>query len=193
MMVLWDVVKLNFMWLVFSIPIITIGASTTAAYTVTLRMVEGTEGSVIKQFMEGFKQNWKQGGILGIITLIVAYCAYINFELFNKIENNPILFLIAGIFITFFGLVHLVYAFPILARYHNSLWKTIDNAKEVTFKYVFRTFGLWLLIALLCVLFIWNLTLMFIGLLIAPVSIFLTVSSFASKSFKQIEKDRLAG
>lgn len=35
----FDVIKLNFMWLLFSLPIITIGASTVAAMSVALKMV----------------------------------------------------------------------------------------------------------------------------------------------------------
>lgn len=39
---LTDLVKLNLMWLIFSLPIITLGISTIAAYTVTLKMAEGS-------------------------------------------------------------------------------------------------------------------------------------------------------
>lgn len=193
MIVLWDAVKLNFMWILFSLPIITIGASTAALFHVTLKMVDNTEGNVVKQFIEGFKLSWKQGIIMGMITMIAVYSTYLNFELFNKIDGNPIIFLLAGIFIAFFGLLHLTYAFPLIARYKNTIWNTLGNAKEVTFKYFFRTIGLWMLIALLCFAFVWNITLMFVGLLIAPVSICLVISAFANKSFNEIEKDRLAG
>ena len=37
---LWDMVKLNFMWLLFSLPVVTVGAATVAAYSVTLKMVD---------------------------------------------------------------------------------------------------------------------------------------------------------
>ena len=40
----WVVVKLNFFWLLFSLPIVTIGASTTAAFAVGLKMADGSEG-----------------------------------------------------------------------------------------------------------------------------------------------------
>ena len=37
---LFDMLKLNAMWILCSIPIVTIGASTTAAFTITLKMVD---------------------------------------------------------------------------------------------------------------------------------------------------------
>ena len=46
---LLDMIKLNFLWLLFSLPIITIGASTAAAFSVTLKMVDEREGYIAKQ------------------------------------------------------------------------------------------------------------------------------------------------
>ena len=38
--------KVNMLWLLFSIPVVTMGAATIAAYDVTLRMVDNEEGYV---------------------------------------------------------------------------------------------------------------------------------------------------
>ena len=43
---LMDVFKLNCMWLLCSLPIVTMGAATTAAYTITLKMVNDEEGYI---------------------------------------------------------------------------------------------------------------------------------------------------
>ncbi len=192
MVTLWDAVKLNFMWILFSLPIITIGASTTAAFSVTLKMIENNEGHVVRQFIQAFKENWKQGIPMGLIVLVVAYCAYLNFEIFNQLPDGSVLLLISGVLIIFFGLLHITYAFPLSARYKNSLRETFSNSKEIAIKFFFRTVLLWILIALLIVVFILNYTLMLIGLLVGPVSIFLVVSSFAVRFFRQIEKDSLS-
>ena len=63
---LWDMIKLNFLWLVFSLPVVTMGAATVAAYSVTLKMVDEREGYVGRQFIKAFKENWKQGIPLGL-------------------------------------------------------------------------------------------------------------------------------
>lgn len=184
---LWDVVKLNFLWLICSLPIVTIGPATIALYTVTLKMVDDQEGHVVTQFIKAFKGNLKQGIPLGLIYLITSYLCYLNFELFNKIEGNPMVFLIAAFVILAVGLVHLTYAFPLAARYHSSLKDILMNASAITFKYAIRTLALWLTVFVLIVLFMFNTTLMFIGFLIGPVAICLTISGFSMWIFKDIQ------
>lgn len=185
----WDMVKLNVLWVIFSLPIVTIGASTVAAYSVTLRMVDDSEGDVAKQFINSFKENWRQGIFLGIMSTAACYFVYLNLEFFNKLETSPITFLFAAIIISFLSLLYLTYAFPLCARYHNSLIGILKNSSAIALRYFVRTFALWLVIVVLILLFMFNTTLMFFGALIGPVSIFLTVSGFASKFFKEIEAE----
>ena len=65
-----DLVILNLLWLLFCIPVFTIGASTAAMYRVTLNMVRGEGGGVIRSFWASFKLNFKQGVLLFLILLI---------------------------------------------------------------------------------------------------------------------------
>ena len=53
----WDLVKLNFMWFLFSLPIVTIGASTVAAYSVAMKMVDDEEGYVARSFVSAFRED----------------------------------------------------------------------------------------------------------------------------------------
>ncbi|WP_162140149.1 YesL family protein [Haploplasma axanthum] len=192
MSTLWDILKLNFLWLVFSLPIVTIGASTVAAYSVTLKMVDNHEGNIMSDFYESFKKNLKQGIILGLITIFLAYCAYINIEVFNKAKDNPIIFLISGIFISYIGLVHITYAFPLLARYENTIKGTLLNSRKITYKYFFRTILLWIVVALLIGFFNFNVPLIFIGLIIGPSTVFYGASAISKKIFRNIENDNIS-
>ena len=74
---------LNILWFIFSIPIFTIGASTTALYSVTLKIVRNEEGNLTKDFIKSFKQNFKQSTsvwiiltLLGTLLLIDGYILY---------------------------------------------------------------------------------------------------------------------
>ena len=49
-------IKLNFLWLICSLPIVTIGVSTIAAFTITLKMVEEKEGYIARAFLKRLKQ-----------------------------------------------------------------------------------------------------------------------------------------
>lgn len=183
----WDMVKLNFLWLVFSIPIVTVGAATVAVHSVTLKMVKDHEGHIARQFVQAFKENWRQGIPMGLMAMVAAYFVYLNFEFFNKIEGNPILFLIAAIVIIFFALIYFTYAFAICARYHNSLINILKNSASISIKFFGKTLLLWAIIAILIVLFMFNTTLMLFGILIGPVCVFLTISGFAVNHFKAID------
>lgn len=47
---LLDVIRLNFLWILFSIPLVTIGASTVAALSVALKMADDEEGYIGRSF-----------------------------------------------------------------------------------------------------------------------------------------------
>lgn len=185
----WNMIKLNLMWWLFSLPIITVGCSTVAAYSVTLKMVENREGSVTKQFVQAFKANWQQGIPMGLITLFVSYAVYLNLQLFNHAEDHPLIFLFGAIFLGAVGLTHFTYAFPLSARYHNALLRTFRNSAAIAVRYFGHTLLLWLLLLVLIALFLFNSTLLFFGFLIGPACLFLTVSGFAVKLFRSIEKE----
>ena len=56
---LGDLIILNILWMITSIPIVTIGASTTALYYVTLKLVRDEDGYTIKSFFKSFRDNFK--------------------------------------------------------------------------------------------------------------------------------------
>jgi len=63
---------LGFLGFVFSIPVITMGASITAMFYVGMKLVRDEEGYVFKGFIKSFKQNFKQGFLIELIIGVVA-------------------------------------------------------------------------------------------------------------------------
>lgn len=186
---LWDLVKINFLWMVCSLPIVTFGAATIAAYSVTLMMADETEGYVARQFMKAFRANLKNGMPLGILFLFCGYVVWLDFSLFNQFPDNPIILLIAGIIAAFIFLLAFLYAFPLQARYENTLVNTLKNSIDISIRYFLRTLSLILVMAVELAMILWNSTTLFIGFLIGPAAIMLTVSGYAGYFFKQIEKE----
>ena len=186
---LWDMIKLNFLWMLFSLPVFTIGAATVAAYSVTLKMVDESEGYVGRQFIKAFRDNWKQGIPLGLLGLLAAYVVYLDFELFNKVENHPILFLIAGIVSAFVFAMAFIYAFPLSARYENTLPETLRNSARIATRYFLRTLALAAVLAVEIFIGLFNTTTLFFAILIGPACLMLTVSGFAIYFFREIERE----
>lgn len=190
---LLDMIKLNFLWLLFSLPIVTIGASTAAAFAITLKMVDEREGYIAKQFWNAFKANLKQGIPTGLMNLFFVYALYLDFQLFHAVEGNPIVFLILGIVGSVMCFGYFIYAYALMARYDNTLLRTIKNSMDISVKYFGRTVMIAVVVAVEIIIFIFNTTTMFLGLLICPAVIFLTISGPAMYIFRDIERKSKEG
>ena len=186
---LWDMVKISLLWLICSIPIVTIGPATVALNKIALQMVDEAEGYVARDFLKAFKENLKSSIPLGLIGLVAFYAVYLDMQFFQAVEGNPMFFLVVAIITTFVCGMAFIYAFPLMARYENTTLKTLKNSYDIATRYFLRTLLLAVLIAIEVLLFMWNYTLMFIGVLIGPGTIALTVSAFAIRFFREIEKE----
>ena len=184
-----DVLKLNFLWIFFSLPIITMGASTAAAMSVALKMVDDEEGYIGRSFLKAFKENWKKGTLLLIISLVASYAIYMDFQLFEAVAGNPIIFLIIGMVSIALVIVALIYTYPLIARYENTLFKTIQNSIDISRRYFGRTLFLVVVVAFEVMIFMYNKTMLFFAIIIGPGFIIFTVASFSKRVFQQIEKE----
>ncbi len=186
---LWDILKLNFMWIIFCIPIVTIGGSTIAAFSVLLRMSEDQEGNVIKDFWKAFKENWKQGILIGLLPPICFEAVFLDFQLYNAVEKGGLGILIVGCFSAYIFIFCLIYVFPLLARYDNTVINSIKNSFRIGMKFFGRTLLLLVIIALEVLIIFWNPTTKFVGTLIGPACIMYTISGVAMHIFRKIEED----
>ena len=64
---------LNLLFLLFSIPIITVGVSATALYEMEYAVLEKRDGKLFSEFFRAFRNNFKKGmGVmLAIVVLII--------------------------------------------------------------------------------------------------------------------------
>lgn len=66
-----DLMVLNFLWMLCSVPVFTAGAALTALYDVTMQMAENKEGYVAKEYFQSFKKNFRKGTVLWLIFLSI--------------------------------------------------------------------------------------------------------------------------
>ena len=80
---------LNFYWLLGCLPIVTAGASTIAAFSVTLKMAEDREGSsMTAQFWTAFVKNLKHGVPLSLILLAGLGSVWMDVKLIEEQIGN---------------------------------------------------------------------------------------------------------
>ena len=115
-----DCVFVNLLWLLFSIPLFTIGASTTALYYTVNKVICNNRSYVWKEFWNSFRTNFKQSTIVWSL-LVVIYGlgivnSYVGYQLLMA-GTLP-----KGIFVFIIVLMLMVtawvnYLFPYLLRY----------------------------------------------------------------------------
>ena len=124
-----DLLLLNFLCILCCIPIVTAGASITALYYVTLKMARDEESYIARSFFRSFKQNFKQATIINIIMLLTAAVLFIDLRIARAGSGA----MYKGLFSLFiaFALIYamiLLYIYPILSKFFNSVKNTFVNA-----------------------------------------------------------------
>ena len=125
-----DLMVLNILFCVTSIPLITIGASWTALYSVTLKMVRDEEGSVSRSYFRSFRQNFRQATLLWLGVLVVLTLLVLDIRVLNGMAGGtaPGLLRVGVEILALLGIMVLQYLFPSLARFEASLADTLKKA-----------------------------------------------------------------
>lgn len=124
-----DLCMLNLLCIACCIPVVTAGASLTALYYVTLKMVRNEEAYIFRSFFKSFKENFKQATIINVIMLIVAVLLYLDTNIAGNMgqTTGKILRMIFAVFTLLYVMV-LLYVYPLLAKFYNSVKNTFKNA-----------------------------------------------------------------
>ena len=143
---LGDLIILNVLWLITSIPIVTIGASTTALYYVTLKLVRDEDGYTIRSFFKSFKENFKQSTIIWLIMLAVGLLIGFDLYFFIYMQTDPSK--LRSIMVAVFGSLGLVYlciltyVFPLQSRFYNQIKRTLFTAFFMSIRHILQTLGI---------------------------------------------------
>ena len=134
-----DLMLLNILAVVCSIPIVTIGASASALYYAIGHLQED-EGSPTRDFFHAFRQNFKQATIIWLI-LAVTGAALLFATLYYLAVNMT-----GGmILLTITCLAWLVWsflfawAFPLQSKFENTIRNTLNNALLLSLGYFPRS------------------------------------------------------
>ena len=138
---------LNLLWFVCSIPIFTIGASTTALYYASLKIIRDEESHVGASFFRAFRENFKQATVLWLILLgagvFLGGDIYILLHL-RRISAGTMgivwtLILAVVIAASVLYVIVLLYTFPLVASVENTNAAMLKNAFLIGTHYLFAT------------------------------------------------------
>lgn len=140
---LFNLMMLNVMWFICSIPIVTIGASSAALNYTCIKLRRNEGDSIVKMFFHSFAMNVRQGMVLGtgmLAILIILFAGLIQvLGSVNAGHSISVIFAVILVFLIFVWIVVYTYLFMVLSRFDNSMFRTIVNSIYFIAQDFFRT------------------------------------------------------
>ncbi|MBQ4344154.1 MAG: YesL family protein [Erysipelotrichaceae bacterium] len=136
-----NIVLLGVLWLVTSLPIVTIGASTTAVYSCFFQFRQDHRKKLIPLYFEQFKAHFKQATIIWLIlfpsaillSIDVVYCVMHSDEMMFVLSGTA-----AAVLLTFVVFT-LMTVFAYLSKFENSIKDTLLKSLQFVFKDFLRS------------------------------------------------------
>ena len=174
-----DLLILSILWIVFSLPIITMGPATAALYHSVHKSVLESSGYTVSTFWKSFRTNLKQGiqlTLLSLLPIAFTLVSYLFSDFLGKESLLGVFYKIVSIVVGVFTLSTILYAFPVLSRFY---MKTRDILKTALAFAVTRIFFTLILdvLTVICAL----------AIFIAPVTGFLLPALMAMAAERLIE------
>lgn len=143
-----DVLILSTLWMVFSLPVITIGPASAALYHSVHKIIFNNEGYLFSTFWKSFRSCLKQGVLITLLCVPIAAFGIVSFFFASSLpKGNPLgvlyfaVTLLVALALTFI----LTYAFPILSRFY----MTIPEILKTTIALAVTRLGFTLLLAVI--------------------------------------------
>ena len=144
-----DYVILGVIWIICSLPIFTIGASTTALYYTSLKLLDGEESYLTKDFFYSFKTNFKQATLLWLAALGVGIFLAFDLMLCRQM-GNPVTYVVVISFALVY-LLTLLYLFPYLSKFYCTFKQAIRSALFMSIQHIGYTIALIVINAVLII------------------------------------------
>ncbi len=146
---LTDIIILNILFLICSLPVVTIGASATALYSVTLKMVKNEESYILRSFFSAFKSNFKHSTVSWLFLLLAGTVVWIDYRILGSTDGSfSRIFTAVLIPVCMILLFTSIYIFPFIARFENTIKNSLKNAFFISIAQLPYTLLLLLLLVL---------------------------------------------
>ena len=134
-----DLMILNLVFLLTCVPLVTIGAASTALYTVCFRFGTQREGRLARTYLRAFRQELKRGTLLWLIIALCGATAALNTYVFYLMPGA--LHWVCVLFAILLVMVLMIasYAFPLLSQFDNGVAGTFKNALILSLGYLPRS------------------------------------------------------
>lgn len=137
---LWDLIWINILTILCSIPIITSGAAVAAMHYVVLKILRDEEYKITAAFFRSFTMNLRQGLIIQIIFLAAAYLLSITLLMtWNTPSGSPDIMFYLVLVVAVVIFCTWIWTLVLLSRYNNTILNTIKQAAVACLVYPLRS------------------------------------------------------
>lgn len=134
-----DLVLLNILFLITCLPVFTIGAATTALYTMCFRLMREEYSGVIRPYFKAVKDNFKTATALWGILLVAAVPAVYYLTQTARLEGLLGYSSIVFILILVVVMMAASYGFPWISQFENTAVQSLKNALILSISRLPRT------------------------------------------------------
>ena len=121
-----DIIWAGMLWLLCSLPVLTIGPASTALYYAVVKSIRHERGSLTKTFFAGFRQNFRQSFPLWLLCLALLLLGGFDLWAYGHLRqgSSPILQAFSGVLLVPV-LLMLPWLFPYVSRFDNGFGGTL--------------------------------------------------------------------
>jgi len=144
-MMIADVVFVGLLWTIFSIPIITMGATTTALYYVCTKKHSGEDIYIFENFLKSFKENFVKATVTFFFLVLVAVVIWVNLHILRQIDMGVLALpvVIALYFMLFQVILVTTNAFCIISRFEVTVVTALRYGLFMGYRNFFTTISNW--------------------------------------------------
>ena len=128
-----------------------VGPASTAFYYTMVKVIRRERSYLLKEFFRSFKLNFRQGYIIGMVYVILAFIAYFDFsyalDIAKEGEKMGSMMFGAFLVLTLFAVFSIIYIFPLLSRFTVTTFNLIKWSFFMSIRHIGWTLVLTVLFA----------------------------------------------
>ncbi len=133
----YETFMLNLLWFIGSLPIVTIGVSTSALYYVYGKKIKGNSYNIYSDFIKGYKEVFKQALTVGAVIEVILLLSIYNIFKLNRMGSEYLWLEGLQCFIVFQILLIMAFMFSLVARFNMTLSDLIKTSVILAYKHLF--------------------------------------------------------
>lgn len=153
LMNIWELVLgyiyLTIVWLLFCLPLVTIGAATSAFYGTARRYLMAREGHLLPTFWKTFRGSFRQATVLWLLSAAAGFLIFQGVRIMQAFSDSAWSGAFQGVQVLCLSLIiaMLLYALPSIARFDNRLVEIFKNSLLLSIRHFGKTLLILVLIA----------------------------------------------